>query len=68
VGVKKEAISWDGVKEDKLIEGMKRRIVTGEKAMLGCPVFPKGAKVPTHSDESEQITNVLTGVLTLLIE
>ena len=63
-----EAISWDGVKEDTLIEGIKRRIITGEKAMLGRLVFPKGAKVPTHSHESEQITNVLTGALSLLIE
>ena len=61
-------VPWSVVTEDTLIDGIRRRIVTGEKAMLGLLFFPKGAKVPTHAHESEQITNVLDGVLKFLID
>jgi len=62
-----KAVAWNSVTEDNLIEGIKRRIVTGERAMLGRLFFPKGAKVPPHTHESEQITNVLDGVLRFVI-
>ena len=61
-------VSWSNVSEDTLIDGIKRRIVTGEKAMLGLLFFPKGAKVPAHTHESEQITNVLNGALKFVID
>ena len=60
-------VPWSTVTEDTLIDGIRRRIVTGEKAMLGLLFFPKGAKVPTHTHESEQITNVLSGALKFVI-
>ena len=60
-------VPWSTVTEDTLIDGIRRRIVTGEKAMLGLLFFPKGAKVPTHTHESEQITNVLSGTLKFAI-
>ena len=58
-----EAISWDDIPEDRLIHGIRRRVVTGEKVMLGRIYFPKGAKVPAHRHSSEQITHVLHGTL-----
>lgn len=62
-----KAISWDNIEQDNLINGIKRRIITGEKVMLGRIYFPKGAKVPSHTHESEQVTHVITGCLKFLI-
>ncbi len=58
---------WDHVPEDRLIQGLRRRIVTGERVTLGRIYFPKGAKVPAHTHESEQITHVLSGALLFVI-
>ena len=63
-----KSVAWSTVVQDNLIEGIKRRIVTGEKAMLGLLFFPKGAKVPSHTHESEQISNVLNGALKFFID
>ena len=63
-----EAIAWDNIQQDNLIDGIKRRMVTGEKVMLGRIYFPKGAKVPSHTHKSEQVTHVLTGSLRFIID
>ncbi len=63
-----EAISWNEVPEERLIHGIKRRIVTGEKVMLGRIFFPKGAVVPAHRHPNEQITHVLSGILRFVVE
>lgn len=63
-----QAVPWSAVPEDRLIEGIKRRIVTGERVMLGRIFFPKGSKVPAHTHESEQITNVISGALLFVID
>ena len=44
-----------------------RKIVTGEREMLAQIYLKKGALVPMHSHESEQITYVLQGALKFLI-
>lgn len=59
--------TWANIEEDKLIGGIGRRIVTGEKVMLGRLTFPKGATVPAHRHPNEQITFVLSGALRFLI-
>ena len=51
-----------------MIQGIRRRIVTGEKVMLGRLYFPKGSKVPAHRHENEQITHVLTGALLFILD
>ena len=63
-----KAIAWRDVPEDRLIQGIRRRVVTGEKVMLGLLSFPKGATVPAHRHVSEQITHVLTGALRFVVE
>ena len=63
-----KAVPWSEVPEDRLIEGIRRRIVTGERVMLGRIFFPKGSKVPSHRHESEQITNVISGALLFVID
>lgn len=63
-----KSVKWSDIPEDNLINGIKRKIVTGDKVMLGKLHFPKGSKVPAHTHESEQITNVFSGMLKFLIE
>ncbi len=63
-----KAVPWSEVHEDRLIQGIRRQIITGEKVMLGRIRFPKGAKVPAHRHVSEQITHVLTGALAFVLD
>ena len=63
-----DAVAWQDVTEDRLIHGIRRRIVTGERVMLGHISYPKGAAVPAHRHESEQITHVLSGALRFVVE
>jgi len=63
-----KSIPWEEVPEDKLIQGIRRRIVTGEQVMLGRLYFPKGATVPSHRHPNEQITHVISGTLKFIIE
>lgn len=62
-----KAVSWSDVHEDTLVQGITRRIVTGEKVMLGRLHFPKGAAVSAHRHVSEQITFVLSGALRFVV-
>jgi quercetin dioxygenase-like cupin family protein len=58
---------WDEIALEKVTEMISRKIVTGEKEMIGQIYLKKGALVPMHSHESEQITYVLQGALKFLI-
>ena len=63
-----QSISWDDVPKEQFILGVTRQVALGEKVMLGRILFDKGAKVPTHKHESEQITHVLSGKLLFIID
>ena len=63
-----EVQTWEELEEDRLIGGIRRRIVTGKKVMMGRLTFPKGAIVPAHSHPNEQITFVLSGSLKFIID
>ena len=52
---------------EKVTEMISRKIVTGEREMLSQVYLKKGALVPMHSHESEQMTYVLQGALKFLI-
>ena len=58
---------WDELALEKVTEMMSRKIVTGEREMLAQIYLKKGALVPMHSHESEQITYVLQGALKFLV-
>ena len=58
---------WDELALEKVTEMISRKIVTGEREMLAQVYLKKGAVVPIHSHESEQITYVLQGALKFLI-
>jgi quercetin dioxygenase-like cupin family protein len=63
-----KSVAWNDMPEDRLIQGIRRRIVTGEKVMLGRIYFPQGAIVPAHRHDSEQITHVITGALRFIVD
>lgn len=49
--------------KEALGRGLSRRLITGERAMLAHVYLKKGAVVPKHSHDNEQITYVLEGAL-----
>jgi quercetin dioxygenase-like cupin family protein len=58
---------WDEIEHEKVTEMISRKLVTGAREMLAQIYLKKGAIVPTHSHESEQMTYVLQGALKFLI-
>jgi quercetin dioxygenase-like cupin family protein len=54
---------WDDMPIEKVKEGLGRRLVTGDRMMLAHIYLDKGAVVPLHSHDNEQLTYVLEGAL-----
>src|SRR5579862_8444687 len=60
--------SWESVPLEKMSDLISRKIVSGEKAMIAQVFLKKGAVVPEHHHESEQITYILEGALKFELE
>ena len=58
---------WDEIAHEKVTEMISRKIITGEREMMAQIYLKRGAIVPLHSHEAEQITYVLTGAMKFLI-
>ena len=58
---------WDEIELEKVTEMISRKIVTGSREMLAQIYLKKGAIVPAHAHESEQMTYVLQGALKFLV-
>ena len=58
---------WDELALEKVTEMISRKIITGERAMVSQIYLKRGALVPMHSHESEQLSYVLQGVLKFLV-
>jgi quercetin dioxygenase-like cupin family protein len=54
---------WDDMEKEEVIDGIQRRIITGDRMMLAHVYLKKGAVVPRHSHENEQLTYILEGAL-----
>lgn len=54
---------WDDMPKERVTDHITRRIFTGEKMMIAHVYLDKGAIVPTHSHENEQLTYILEGAL-----
>ena len=63
-----EHYTWDNLEKEILKEGLARKVISGERAMVAQVFFAKGAVVPEHHHESEQITYILEGALKFEIE
>lgn len=54
---------WDEMEKEPVTDGIERRIITGERMMLTHVYLKRGAVVPRHSHDNEQLTYILEGVL-----
>ncbi len=59
---------WEDVAEEQVTEMISRKLVTGEREMVAQITLKKGAIVPEHAHESEQISYVLKGALRFTID
>ena len=56
---------WDDMPMEEVKEGLGRRVVTGARMMLAHWYMARGAVVPLHAHDNEQIAHVLDGALRL---
>ncbi len=54
---------WDHIPLERVTDDIDRKLVTGERMMLAQVYLKKGAVVPKHSHENEQLTYILEGAL-----
>ena len=54
---------WDDMPKEAVSDVLERRLITGDRMMLAHVYLKKGAIVPRHSHENEQITYILEGGL-----
>jgi quercetin dioxygenase-like cupin family protein len=58
---------WDDIPREVVTDDIARRLFTGERMMLAQVYLDKGAVVPWHSHENEQLTWIVSGVLRFLV-
>ena len=58
---------WDEIALEKITEMVSQKIVAGEREMLAQIYLKRGALVPLHSHESEQMTYILQGALKVIV-
>jgi quercetin dioxygenase-like cupin family protein len=63
-----QLFSWDEVKTEVMNPMLKRKVITGEKAMVAQVFIAKGGVVPEHHHESEQLTYIMEGALEFELE
>ena len=61
-------IRFDDSPMERLNPFIDRQMAYGELAMLARIILRKGAQVPEHSHENEQITYILEGALRFLVQ
>ena len=54
---------WEDLPRERVTDVIDRRIVTAERMMIAHVYLKRGAIVPRHSHENEQITYILEGAL-----
>jgi quercetin dioxygenase-like cupin family protein len=59
---------WDEIALEKITETISQKIVAGERQMLAQIYLKRGALVPMHSHESEQMTYILQGALKVVVD
>ncbi len=61
-------LKWKEVEQEQLNPLIDRQMVTGDNLMLARVLLKKGAIVPEHSHENEQVTYILEGALKFWID
>jgi hypothetical protein len=59
---------WDDIVLEHVRDGISRKFIAGDREMVAQIFLKRGAIVPSHSHESEQLTYVLTGALTFTLD
>jgi quercetin dioxygenase-like cupin family protein len=59
---------WDEIALDKVTEMVSQKIISGEREMLAQTYLKRGALVPMHAHDSEQMTYILQGALRVLVD
>src|SRR5688572_33278645 len=59
---------WDEIALEKITEMISQKIVAGEREMLAQIYLKRGALVPMHTHESEQMTYILQGALKVVVD
>jgi len=54
---------WDDMPKENVTEMLDRRLITGDRMMLAHVYLKKGAIVPRHAHENDQLTYILEGAL-----
>src|SRR3954452_22693660 len=58
---------WDEIALEKVTEMMSQKIISGEREMLAQIYLKRGALIPMHAHDSEQMTYILQGALRFLV-
>ncbi|OGN83111.1 MAG: cupin [Chloroflexi bacterium GWC2_70_10] len=58
---------WEDMPRERLMEGLERRFLHGEQAMIAHVYLKRGVIVPRHAHPNEQLTYVLEGALRLVL-
>jgi quercetin dioxygenase-like cupin family protein len=58
---------WDEIALEKITEMISQKIIAGDREMLAQIYLKRGALVPMHAHDSEQMTYVLQGALKYLV-
>ena len=58
---------WDEIALERVTEMISRKLVTGAREMIAQIYLKKGAIVPMHRHESEQLTYVLQGAMKFVV-
>ena len=55
------AYDWDSVPEEDVMDGVRRKVIVGEKAMLVMYFIKEGTEFPRHNHLHEQFAYILEG-------
>lgn len=56
-------VAWDDIDREAVTDDIARRLFTGERMMLAHVYLDKGAIVPKHHHDNEQLTWIVSGSL-----
>lgn len=58
---------WDEIALERITEMISQKIIAGEREMLAQIYLKRGALVPVHAHDSEQMTYILQGALKVMV-
>lgn len=61
-------VRWEDLTLDKVTEMVARKAIAGAEHVLVQTYLKKGALVPAHTHESEQVIYVLQGALSVIVD